>query len=262
MIKRTSILFVLLAICFWGRADGDTESNFYDDVANSAVRNSVKFNCDLITEEGSVEYSPFSDDFNMPLLRANWNSESITDGWTLKARPGFLRIKAQRINSGEDINTEKTFYQHVTLNACGEAVGLIDLSSLEEGTHAGLYFSSVGVNYIGVYKQDGEKRLRVRISDKTIEGPMVTDNTLLLRVAINVSKAWFEYSLNGVDFSKLGDMFQLSALSGINHSIGFYCLNVENDNCSVDIDWFYFNAKVDDTIRFSEVISEVFVPGL
>jgi len=262
MIKRILILFVFLAISFWGRADGNSEKDFHDDIANSAIRNSIKFNYDLINETGIVESSNLSDDFNMPVLRSHWNAASIENNWTLRERPGYLRIKAQQKTSVQEIHPESTFSQNVKLNSTGEAVSFIDISSMNDGTNAGLYYSSSKINYIGIQSQGGRENIVVCVENIMHQGPELTNNSILLLVKISVSKAWFEYSLDGVTYTRLGCEFKVNALSGEKDTVGIYCLNSANENSSVDIDWFYYNPKVDDAIRFVENENKNSIPEI
>jgi beta-xylosidase len=252
MVKHILILSAFLAISFWGRADGINKKGFHDDIAGSAIRNSIKFNYDLINETGIDESSSLSDDFNMPVLRPHWNVASIENDWTLRERPGYLRIRAQQKTSVQEIHPGSTFSQNVKLNSTGEAVSFIDISSMSEGTHAGLYLSSSKINYIGVQSQGGKNNLVVCVANKIQEGPKLNAKSVLLRVTISVSKAWFEYSIDGVTYTRLGSEFNLNALSGKNGSVGIYCLNNANKSSAVDVDWFYYNPKVDDAIRFAE----------
>lgn len=262
MIRHILVLVSLLVVCNLGKADNKVENNSIDDHTSSAIRNSLKFNYDLISGNSIAESSDLSDDFNIPTLRSHWEYRLKEGEWTLKDRPGYLRIKAQKISKVEDIRPENTFSQKIKSNIVAEAVTMIDLSGMDDHTCAGIYCRSSVINFIGIQAQNGKRNLTVTVSNNVFTGPEVTENTILLRVKIDVSKAWFEYSFNGIDFTKLGDQFQVTTMTGSEGLIGFYCLNDIDENCSVDIDWFYYNPKVDHTVRYTEIENKILIPEI
>jgi beta-xylosidase len=262
MIKRILIVSTFMIICLLGRAGNDSEKYSNESNASPAVRNSLKFNYDLIDKNNIDELTDLSDDFNIPMLRSHWNSCSDQNEWTLKERPGFLRIKAQKKTTVEDIHPEETFSQKIKLNTSGEAVSLIDLTKMTDNTLAGLYYSSTVINYIGIELKNGNKNLIVRVGNDIYNGPVLNTNTILLRVKIDVSKAWFEYSFDGIEYSKLGCEFKLNVIDGDKNIIGLYCLNSTDVSSSVDIDWFYFNPKVDNTYHFAETENKNLIPEI
>jgi hypothetical protein len=113
MIKQILILLILMVICFWGRASNNDNEDFHGDILGPAIRNSLKFNCDQLAGINNNDQSNFSDDFNLPQLRSLWQSNINESIWTLKERPGFLRIKAQKVYNIDRIVNENTFSQKV-----------------------------------------------------------------------------------------------------------------------------------------------------
>jgi beta-xylosidase len=251
-----------LVICFWGRASNNDNDDFHGDILSPAVRNSLKFNYDQLAGFKNNEQSNFSDDFNLPQLRSLWQSNINESKWTLKERPGFLRIKAQKIKNIDGILQENTFSQKVKYNTCGEAVCDIDLTNLSEDSNAGLYFSSKWMNYIGIEIIGGKKTLVVSVNNEILRGPGISGNSIMLRIKIENFSGCFEFSFDGLNYIKLGSDFKLSALSNGNDCIGFYCFNKNNENGSIDIDWFYYNPRSDNQTKFAEIENKILYPEL
>lgn len=251
MIKQIQIILILLVTCFWGRAGNNGNDDFHGDITSPAVRNSVKFNYDLIAGMNYSEQTNFSDDFNLPQLRSLWQTTISESNWSLKERPGFLRIKGQKITDIDEFLPENTFSQKVKYNTIGEAISYIDLSNLSENSFAGLYFSSKRINCIGVEANSQIKRLIAKVDNQVFRGPEISGNSVVLRIKIENTKGWFEYSFDGLSYTQLGSLFQLSALS--TDFIGLYCLNESNGQGSIDVDWFYYNPKDDHVTKFAEI---------
>jgi beta-xylosidase len=251
-----------MIICVYVYAGDRSDKIRGENCVDPAVKNSIKFNYDLIDRNSIDELSELSDDFNLPVLRSHWNPPLDQSEWSLKERPGYLRIKAQKKTTFDDIFPEGTFSQKIKLNASGEAVSMVDLSSMHGNANAGLYYSGEKINYIGIQSENGNKKLIVCIDNKIYDGPELTGNDILLRLKIDVSKAWFEFSYNGIDYVKLGCIFKLNVGNDNNNVVGIFCLNGAGGDSSVDFDWFYFNPRVDSTIHYAETKSEILIPEI
>jgi beta-xylosidase len=249
MIKQILILLILLVSCFWGVA-GNDNNNFQGDNSSPAVRNHIKYNYDQVAGVSLNAESNFSDDFNLPQLRSIWQSNIDEKDWTLKERPGFLRIKAQKSDLIDQFSPENSFFQNVKYNTSGEVISYIDLTNLSEDSNAGLYFCSKRINYIGIVTDKGEKRITAKVNDQIFKGPEITETVVLFRIEIDKTRGWFEYSFDGLVYNHIGPMFQLSSLS--NDVLGIFCLNGRNGKGSIDIDWFYYKPQIDDKIKFAE----------
>jgi len=75
----------------------------------------------------------------------------------------------------------------------------------------------------------------------------------------DVSKAWFEFSYDGVDFMRLGCIFKLNVGNDNNNAVGIFRLNSTGEGRSVDFDWFYFNTRVDSTIHYAEIKHDILI---
>lgn len=257
MVKQILILLILSVTCFWGEASNNDNANFHGDISSPAVRNTLKFNYDQLAGINDEKQTNFSDDFNLPQLRSLWQLNAKECSWTLNERPGFLRIKAQKTGFNDRLIHEKTLSQKVKCNTSGEAVVLFDLANLSVNTNAGLYFSSKRINYIGIETVEGEKCLVVKVNDEVIHGPIIHENSVMLRIVFEVAKARFEFSFDGMVYNKLGSEFKLNTLKGDNNCIGLYCMNENNEKGSVDIDWFYFIPIIDNETKFAEITYDI-----
>jgi hypothetical protein len=262
MIKQFSIAIFLIVLFVQGIADNNSDGICNEYIPNSAIRNSIKFNCDILESDHDVLGCDFSDDFNLPVLRSHWNVVIESGRWSLKERPGYLRIKAQKNQSLKNISTENTFYHYIDPNTRGQVESLFDLATMGANTFAGLYFKCEKVHFIGINNVNGEKNLLVSVSDKEYIGPVITQNKILIRVRIQLLKAWFEYSLNGTEYFKIGDEFNLVVDNYANNLIGYYCQSTANEDSSVDIDWFYFNPQLDNSVYFTENSNKILIPEI
>jgi beta-xylosidase len=262
MIKQILILLILLVICFWGKANNNGNDSFHGDIPGPAVRNSLKYNYDQIAGIKNNEKSDYSDDFNLPQLRSLWQTNIKETDWTLRERPGFLRIKAQKNGNVAGIEQENTFSQKLKYNTSCEVVSSIDLTNFSVNSNAGLYFHSKTTNYIGVETNEGKKILVVSINNKILQGPEIIVNSVLFRIKIENYCGGFEYSFDGLNYVKFGADFKLGTLSNDNDRIGFYCFNSNNESCSIDIDWFYYNQRSDNQTKFAEVENKILYPEL
>ena len=250
MIKQLQILFILLSCCLLGKAGNDNNDDFQGDISSPAVRNNIKYNYDQIAGISNNKQTHFSDDFNLPQLRSIWQSNIDKDGWTLEEHPGFLRIKAQRFSFYDHSFTENSFYQRIKFNASGEIVSLFDMANLSENSNAGLFLASETTNLIGIETSGDSKKLVAKVNNLIFSGPVISENSIMLRIKFECNKVCFEYSVNGYSFSQLGPVFQISSLS--NDFVGFYCLNEKIEIGSIDVDWFYCNPFVSDETKFAE----------
>jgi len=259
MVKQILISLILLITCYWGIA-GNNNNCFQGDHSSPAVRNNIKFNYDQIAGIKNEKQSNFSDDFNLPQLRSIWQSNIDEKDWTLKERPGFLRIKAQKFSLVDQFSPDNSFIQKVKFNTSGEVVSYIDLTNLAEDSNAGLYFSSKRMNYIGVETIKEGNRITAKVNDQIFKGTEISETTIIFRIKIDKTKGWFEYSFDGLVYNQIGPVFQLSPIS--NDIFGLFCLNERNGKGSIDIDWFYYYPQIDNKIKLAEnenniVISEL-----
>jgi beta-xylosidase len=262
MVKQILILLIILVINSWVKASNNGETYIQVNNQSPAVRNFLKFNYEQLSSVRNNNQVSFSDDFNLPQLRSLWQSNLNESEWSLNERPGFLRIKAQKISTIDELNIKNSFLQEVKNNTSGEAVCFIDITNLSEDLNAGIYFSSKRINCIGIETKAGTKSIFVSVNNEVYYSPAISENSVTLRIKIENARGWFEYSFDGLIYYKLGSEFKLSSLSNNTDYIGLFCYKIHNENGYVDFDWFYFNPIRENEIKFAEIENKILYPEL
>lgn len=169
-----------------------------------------------------------SDDFGNKQMKINWqwNHNPVHKAWSLKERPGYLRLKTSRV-------VENLFWAPNTLTQrmegpkCTASVA-IDLSHMKEGDVAGFSAFNGNSGVLAVLKENGKKCLTmseqvVSLDDKskavtaldTKEKARVelSQDIIYLRIDGDFRPgkdiATFYYSLNGKDWTKIGSDFKM-----------------------------------------------------
>lgn len=254
MIKQFNLI---LSFLFLGLVVSATEKYPANECnsTSSAVRNSNEFNYNKISGNKEIkEEVNFSEDFNLPILRSTWSSKSESSKWSLKERPGYLRLKSQNKKEINNI-TSSSFSKQIEFNSTCDATCHFDLSNLKEGNESGMFFSNKNVNYIQIKISNGIKKLEVLINNEVHDGPNIEGNNIMFRTRIETTKAWFEYSIDGLNFIKLGDTFVLNSNHNRSDNIGIFCYTQSELTGSADIDWFYFKQKKSTSLLYAEVIN-------
>lgn len=252
MIKQILILLVLVLVGCMANAGNYTSEGNSAVKGSPAVRNSIKYSYDLLAGQDDNDNSNFSDDFNLPVIRQVWNVDLDEKKWTLRERPGFLRIKARKTVGIDNFLPEYSFYQIVKTNSIGDAIVFLDLSNMTDGDNAGFYFASDKLNYIGIEIENGTRKLVYSVNNISGEGIEINETSITIRTKIGVTTGWFEYSFDGLNYTKLGSEFKISSLTGSDNRIGLYCISNIDECGFVDVDWFYYNPQKDSSLKFAE----------
>ncbi|HPR31931.1 MAG TPA: hypothetical protein PLK12_07545 [Prolixibacteraceae bacterium] len=243
MIKQISILFLLFWFSIGEITAGNPEERFFDDFVPSSVTNNLKFDHDLFWGKQNPGAEDYSDDFNLPSLRPHWLYKLDEKYWTLRERPGYLRLKAGQAASVSGLPLQQSVFQMLRTNTRGEAMVLFDVSSLREGVEAGLFFQNSALYSIVIYGSGTERRLKV-VADGNVNQDFAIDGqNLMLRVRISGTSVCFDYAVDGMEFKEMGKAFPLQAYYGHDQRLGFYCIGSEAGRGYVDIDWFCFRQE-------------------
>ncbi len=256
---RMVLIMLLLVACFWGNASTNNSETELEN-ASPSVRNSIKFSYDqlFVGENGNgVEYS---DDFNLPKLRSFWGEEKGNITCTLTDRPGFLRLKSISGNSVRNLKINNTLNKKLTRNTEGEIVAYFDFRNMKEGNMTGIYFFERDVNFIGVEVVDGKKILEAEINGEVIGRQELSAEGLMMRVRLEKSRGYLEYSTDGLNFSQFGYDFCIETMEDAANYVGIFCLNKLGEVGSVDIDWFYFKPMENSTVQFAETRDNKNIP--
>lgn len=154
-----------------------------------------------------------------------WNHVPDPAGWSLTARPGYLRLTNTRIDSGftstRNTLTQRTFGPQSTGSV------LLDFSNLKDGDYAGLAALQGTYGYVGVKKNDGQTYLTMvkgtPESINEIEALPVDQNEVYFRISFDfkelTDKAYFAYSLDGNKWQIIGEPLQMKYT--LDHFMGY-----------------------------------------
>ena len=172
-----------------------------------------------------------SDEFNrkpgdrpLPLVW-QWNHNPDNANWSLTAHPGSLRLTTGRVDP-ELTQARNTLTQR-TFGPESSATTAIDVTHMNDGDYAGLVAFQKKYGFVGVKEVDGASSI-VMISAESNEPeelPSIPLNqkTVFLRIDCDfkerTDKAYFYYSLNGKDWSAIGEPLQM--VYDIPHFMGY-----------------------------------------
>ena len=167
-------------------------------------------------------------------LHWQWNHNPIDNAWSLTERPGFLRLKTNRVVQNIYL-APNTLTQRMEGPTCSGAV-CVDLSKLKDGDCAGFGAFNSDSGLLTVKKMG--KRLVLEMSEQKVElterEKAVTDveETIIESVELKQQKVWlridadfrpsstggyggkdlatFYYSLDGEQWTKIGSDYKLS----------------------------------------------------
>jgi beta-xylosidase len=172
-----------------------------------------------------------SDEFNRkpgdrPLpLAWQWNHNPDNANWSLAARPGSLRLTTGRVDT-ELTQARNTLTQR-TFGPESSATTALDMNQMKDGDYAGLVAFQKKYGFVGV-KRVGDAWSIIMISARSnnpeeVAHIPVTQKTVFLRIDCDfkdrADKAYFYYSLNGKNWSSIGE--PLHMVYDIPHFMGY-----------------------------------------
>ncbi|MBO9619844.1 MAG: glycoside hydrolase 43 family protein [Niabella sp.] len=159
----------------------------------------------------STKIPATSDEFNtMELgLQWQWNHNPDNSKWSLKERPGYLRLHG---GYAADLLQARNSISQRVQGPASSAVTELDFSKLKDGDVAGLAVFEKPYAFIGV-QQQGAKRLLVMVNNGKIIDSI--SNLKTARIWLKASAtdkgfiASFAYSLDGKGFHDLGNELKM-----------------------------------------------------
>jgi beta-xylosidase/cephalosporin-C deacetylase-like acetyl esterase len=140
-------------------------------------------------------------------LQWEWNHNPVNAQWSLNERRGFLRLKAM---PAPDFLSARNTLTQVLHGSASQTTIRLDVSGLVDGQRAGLAMLQVQPNWIGVVQTAGERRLVSSSAGVQIEGPLLGEATVQLRLDVERETVSYSYSLDeGRTFLPLGGPFRL-----------------------------------------------------
>lgn len=185
-------------------------------------------------------------------LAWQWNHNPDNANWSLTAKPGSLRLITGRVDS-ELIQARNTLTQR-TFGPESSATTAIDVSHMKDGDYAGLTAFQKKYGFVGV-KATGDSRSIAMISAKShkpeeIASIPLTQKKVFLKIDCDfkgrTDKAYFYYSLNGKDWSAIGE--SLKMVYDIPHFMGYrfglFNFATKTAGGYVDFDFFRLDDKI------------------
>ena len=204
-------------------------------------------------------------------LHWQWNHNPINEAWSLTERPGFLRLKTNRVVPNLYL-APNTLTQRMEGPTCSGAI-VMDLSKMKDGDCAGLaaFNSDTGALTI---KKKGKKLVlemseqKVELSDrdkevknveeKVIESVELKQQKIWLRIDADfrpsetgrfggTDRANFYYSLDGEQWTKIGtDNYRLSfdwRRFFMGQKFAIFCYATKKKGGYVDVDAFSYKRN-------------------
>jgi beta-xylosidase len=155
-----------------------------------------------------------SDEFSSKVLglQWSWNHNPDDTRWSLKARPGFMRLTA---GAAEHLTTSRNTLTQILQGPQSRIDTRIDISHMVDGQRAGLSLFGVRPTWIGAVREGGVSKVTFASAGVETSGPTVTGKTIVLRAeAFPDQTSRFAYSLDeGKTFTSLGEQTPLSKFS-------------------------------------------------
>ena len=213
-----------------------------------------------------------ADDFSDSKLGLHWqwNHNPIDKAWSLSERPGFLRLKTNRIVQNIYL-APNTLTQRMEGPLCSGAIEM-DLSKMKDGDRAGFaaFNSDTGALTI---KKNG-KKLVLEMSEQKVElterekAVTSVDEKVIESVELKQQKIWlridadfrptggrfggtdtatFYYSLDGEQWTKIGSDYRMGfdwRRFFMGSKFGIFCYATKKAGGYVDIDHFKYNKVI------------------
>ena len=212
-----------------------------------------------------------SDDFNDSKLGLHWqwNHNPIDNAWSLTERPGYLRLKTNRVVPTLFL-APNTLTQRMEGPTCSGAICL-DLSKMKDGDRAGLAAFNSDSGVLTIKKQGkkltlemSEQTCKLTDRDKVVES---YDEKVIESVALQQPKIWlridadfrpqterkgfmpgtdlatFYYSLDGEQWTKIGSDYRLGfdwRRFFMGTKFGIFCYATKKSGGYVDVAEFQY----------------------
>jgi beta-xylosidase len=176
--------------------------------------------------------SPYvrDDDFSGPAL-ANvwqWNHVPVDSLWSLRERPGFLRLHSL---PAPDLWRARNTLTQRAIGPRSSPTAVLETAGMRQGDVAGLALFNWPYAWIGVHRDSAGLAIEQydRNTDRTVRRPL-SAGRVWLRAECDflTEKARFSYSTDGERFEPLGDeftmVFQLKTFQGVRYSLFHYNL--------------------------------------
>ncbi len=184
-----------------------------------------------------------SDEFDDPALgwQWQWNHNPLPEAWSLRERPGWLRLTA---SPADDLAHARNTLTQKLWDDAGVVEVRMDVRSMADGQRAGLTFLSGTVfDWVGVAQEGGARRIRWA----TGEGPLVEKGDVWLRATYEGDAGRLLYSLDGKKYEDVGVAVVLKFASWKGSRMGLFSYGTGG---KADFDYcrYRYGAKLADLV--------------
>ncbi len=168
-----------------------------------------------------------NDDFSGRLVNAwQWSHVPLDTAWSLKARPGYLRINAL---PAADLWSARNKLTQRAMGPRSSPITVLDASGLKPGDVAGLSLFISNEAWVGVERTDeGLFVAQFEAHNKQTARQKLSQNRIWLRADADylTEKARFSYSLDGKTYTPIGGEFamvySLKSFQGVRYELFAY----------------------------------------
>jgi beta-xylosidase len=179
-------------------------------------------------------------------IQWQWNHNPDNRYWSLSQRPGFMRLTTGRIDT--NFEQVRNMLTQMTFGPVCSGMVAIDVSHMNDGDVAGLAALQKQYGLVGV-KMEGTVKSVVMISAESgkateLANIPLTQEKVYLKIDFDFvkrnDKAYFYYSLDGKQWSKIGKPLQMSY--SLAHFVGyrFALFNYSTKTVGGFVDFDYF----------------------
>ncbi len=222
-----------------------------DEFINSQIVRPYHNFAENIEEAGENEYNGSN-----LLLEWQWNHNPDNRFWSLTEREGYLRLKngrpATSITRARNTLTQRTFGP-----TCSGYIKM-DVTNMKNGDVAGLSAFAERYGYVAVKMEDNKKYIAMAKYDDNdsveaefeIERVELTGNEVYLRVDFDFTnstdKAYFYYSLDGENWTRVGDILQMNyyGLHFMGYRFAIFNYATAEAGGYVDVDFFRVSKEI------------------
>ena len=196
----------------------------------------------------SVEIPQTSDEFNTVGalgMQWEWNHNPKDQDWSLKDRPGFLRLKAS--SAPDLIHARNTLTQQMQYQNF-ELTTRIDVSLMKDGQRAGLAMFGVHPSWIGIEEHGGTKSISYGADGVETRVATFASDTVQLRMHVENEHVSFSYSTDdGRTFQHEGPVnrFMFSWWKASRPALFTFTTQPKGSSGSIDVDWVHCHPLVE-----------------
>ena len=194
----------------------------------------------------SDEFERKEGDPKLPLAW-QWNHNPDNERWEILDNPGRLRITTGRVDK-EVVNAKNTLTQR-TFGPVSSASTCVNVSKMKDGDVAGLVALQRQYGYVGVKMEDGKKSIvMVNARGRTpneIEAVPFDGDVAYFKIDCDfrkqTDKAYFFYSLDGKEWTKIGNVLQMSydMPHFMGYRFGLFIYSTKTAGGSADFDYYH-----------------------